>query len=129
MSQENEELIRRWFWAFTHDRTAFQATFHPEVEWRPFEEGHSPSHGLQGAMRIRDNWIATWDEHRVEVEEIVQGQDALLGTVHVTARGAASGVEVDVRLHFQFAVRDGKIVYVYEHDDRDEALEAVGLSE
>jgi ketosteroid isomerase-like protein len=48
---------------------------------------------------------------------------------HVTARGKASGVEVDLRLHYQFKVRDDKVVYLFEHEDRAEALEAAGLSE
>ena len=45
------------------------------------------------------------------------------------AQGKASGVQVDVRLYFHFKVRDDKIVYIYEHQDRTEALEAVGLRE
>jgi hypothetical protein len=29
----------------------------------------------------------------------------------------------------QFKVRDGKVAYIYEHEDRAAALEAAGLSE
>jgi len=49
--------------------------------------------------------------------------------MHLTGRGKMSGVEVDLRIYFHFKLRDGKIVYVYEYDDRGEALEVAGLSE
>jgi hypothetical protein len=40
-----------------------------------------------------------------------------------------SGVEADVRFFAQFKVREGKVVYIYDHDDRAEALQAAGLRE
>jgi len=27
---------------------------HPEIEWSPFEESHTPSYGVEGALRIRN---------------------------------------------------------------------------
>jgi hypothetical protein len=42
---------------------------------------------------------------------------------------AASGVKVDLRFYAQIKVRDGKVVYIYDHEDRAAALEAAGLSE
>src|SRR4051794_2302864 len=66
MSQENVELVRRWLWAFQSDTDAFREIVHPEIEWSPFEEDHTPSHGVEAAMRIRNQWIETWDEHRVD---------------------------------------------------------------
>ncbi len=129
MSQENIDLVRRWVWAFENDRDAFRDTLHPEIEWRPFEESHTPSHGHEGALRIRDEWLATWDEHRIELEEVVDKGDSVVASLHVTARGGASGVEVDVRLYGHFKVRDGRVVYLYEHEDKAEALEAAGQRE
>jgi hypothetical protein len=32
-------------------------------------------------------------------------------------------------LHYQFKVRDDKVVYLFEHENRATALEAAGLSE
>jgi ketosteroid isomerase-like protein len=129
MSRENVEVVRRWLWAFESDTDAFRDTIHPEIEWFPFEESHTPSYGVEGAMRIRNQWIDTWDEHRIDIEELIEEGDSVVASLHVTARGQASGVEVDVRLHGHFKVRDDKIVYVFEHEDRAAALEAVGLRE
>ena len=47
---------------------------------------------------------------------------------HVAARGRGSGVEVDVRLYPHVRLRDGKVAYVFEHDDRDAASQAAGLA-
>ena len=121
--------MRRWLDAFEHDRDAFRELLDPEIEWAPFEETHTPSYGIEGAMRIRDQWFDTWREHTMDLEEVIEGGDDVVVSVHMTARGRASGVEVDVRLHDHFRVRDGRIVYVFEHEDRREALEAAGLEE
>jgi ketosteroid isomerase-like protein len=63
------------------------------------------------------------------VEEVIEDGDAVVAGVHIKARGQASGVEADVRFFAQFKVRDGKVVYIYDHEDRAAALEAAGLSE
>jgi ketosteroid isomerase-like protein len=129
MSQKNVETVRRWLWAFENDTDAFRHIVHPEIEWSPFEESHTPSHNVEGAMRIRNQWVDTWDEHRIDMEEVIEEGDSVVASVHVTARGKTSGVEIDVRLHLHFKVRDDKVVYLFEHEDRATALEAAGLSE
>jgi hypothetical protein len=78
-------------------------------------------------MRLRKQWLDSWSEHRLDLEEVVGASDHLVVSVHLTGRGKASGVEVDVRLYGHFKVRDRKIVYIYEYEDKTEALEAAGL--
>jgi hypothetical protein len=58
---------------------------------------------------------------------MIEQGDSVVALVHITARGKASGVEVDVRFYAQFKVRDDKVVYIYDHGDRAAALEAAGL--
>jgi len=119
-----EELARRWIETFD-DPDAFRDTLHPDIVWFPFEDNHTPSHGVEGAMRIRNHWLDSWEEMEAEVEEVVGAPDNAVASVHLAARGKSSGVRVDVRLHFHFKVRDDKIVYVYEHEDRKAALDAL----
>jgi ketosteroid isomerase-like protein len=123
------EVVRRFFWAFENDTDAFRDTLHPDIEWYPIEEDRTPSYGVEAAVRNRSQWLDTWDEHRFDLEEVVEGGDSVIVLVHITARGKASGVEVDVRFYAQFKLRDDKIVYIFDHEDRAEALEAAGLSE
>ena len=129
MSRENVEIVRRWLEAFENDETVFRALTHPAIEWAPFEDNHTISHGLVGAMRIRAAWLDAWAEHRLEIEDMLDGGDDVVATVHLAGRGRGSGVEVDVRLYGHVKVRDGKVVYVYEHENRADALRAVGLPE
>ncbi len=44
-------------------------------------------------------------------------------------RGRGSGVEVDARFYDVYTLRNGKIVRVDEFAEREDALEAAGLSE
>jgi ketosteroid isomerase-like protein len=127
MSQEN--VVRRWFEAFTEDADAFRDVLHPDIEWFPFEENHTPSHGIDGGMRIRNQWMGAWDEMQAELEDLVEKGESIVATVHVMGRGKASGVEVDTRLYLHFKVRDDKVIYLYEYVERKPALEAVGLRE
>ena len=130
MSQANVEIMRRWIQAFDNDTDTFRQLTHPEIEWMPFEDNHTPSYGLDGAMGIRNAWLDAWDEHRMDIEETLDGGgDDVVGTVHLIGRGRGSGVEVDVRLYGHLKVRDGKVVYLYEHEERADALKAAGLSE
>jgi ketosteroid isomerase-like protein len=53
----------------------------------------------------------------------------VLAAVRIRGRGRRSGIPVDNRVYLHFKVRNGKIVYCYEYESRDEALEAAGLRE
>jgi ketosteroid isomerase-like protein len=133
MSQENVEIrneaVRKFFAAFESGDEAFRETLHPDIEWYPIEENRTPTRGVDAALWNRNAWLDTWEEHDLDIEEVVEEGDRVVAHVHITARGRGSGVEVDVRFYAQFKVRDGKVVYIYDHEDRAEALEAVGLRE
>ncbi len=126
MSRKNVEVVLRWLLAFGSDRDAFGAVTHPEIEWMPFEEGHIPSHGLDGALRLRDQWLGVW-EQSIRIEEIWGRSDHVFLAATVVGRGRASGAEVEIRFYGHCRVRDDKVSYCYEHLNRDEALIAVGI--
>jgi ketosteroid isomerase-like protein len=132
MSQQIEvrnEAVGRFFAAFEDEDEAFGAALHPEIEWYPIEENRTPTRGIDAALWNRNQWLDTWDEHHLDVEEVIEDGDDVVVRVHIKARGQSSGVEADVRFFAQFKVRDGKVVYIYDHYDRATALEAAGLSE
>jgi ketosteroid isomerase-like protein len=129
MSRENVEIVRRFVWAFENDRDVFRDLLHPEVEWFPFEEDRTRLYGIDAAIGNRDAWLDTWDEHRLDLEELIEEGDSVVASVHLIARGKASGVAVDARIYPQFKVRDDKVVYIFDHESRAAALEAVELRE
>jgi ketosteroid isomerase-like protein len=133
MPQQNVEVqneaVRRFFWAFEYDSEAFRDSLHPEIEWFPIDENRTRVSGVEDAVRNRNQWLESWDGHRFDLEEVVEKGDSVVVLVHITARGKASGIEVDVRFYAQFTVRDGKVVYIFDHHERAAALEAAGLND
>ncbi len=129
MSQENVAVVLRSIQAFEHDEEAWLSTGDPGIEWYPIEEGHSLSRGHEAAIRVRRSWLENWEGHQMDVEEMKDGADSVVACLHLTGRGKMSGVEVALRVYMPYKPRDGKIVYVYEYEDRGEALEAAGLRE
>jgi len=132
MSQENvrveNPVIRRWFWAFETDASAFAAILHPDIEWFPIDENYGRLHGIEAAVRNRNEWLDAWDAHRFDVDEVAAAGDGVVLAIRIAARGKASGAEVDLRFYAHIKLRDDKVVYIYDYEDRAEALEAVGLS-
>jgi ketosteroid isomerase-like protein len=120
-------VVRTWFATFDDDTEGFRHTLHSEVEWFPIEENLSPYVGIDAAMLCREQWLETWDVHEFHIEEVVEARDDVVACVHITAAGRTSGVPVDLRFYAQFKVRDGKIIRIYDHADRDAALQAAGL--
>ena len=128
---ENVEIgnaaVRRFLAAFEAEDDAFRAVLHPEIEWYPIEENRTPTRGIDAALWNRNQWLDTWEEHRLEVEEVIEDGDDVVACVHIEARGRGSGVEADVRFFAQFKVQDGMVIYIFDHDDRAAAIEAAGL--
>jgi ketosteroid isomerase-like protein len=129
MSESALEIVRRSGEAFEPDVDAWLATLDPGFEWFPLEEGNMRSEGHEAALRIRERWLESWESHEIEVEELMDGGDDVVGVLHLRGRGRASGAEVDMHFFMHWKVRDGKIVYLYEHADRGEALRAAGIEQ
>jgi ketosteroid isomerase-like protein len=89
MSQQNvtirNEVVRRWIWAFENDADVFRGLLHPEIEWFRIEENRTPYYGVEGAMRNRNEWLDTGNEHRFDLEEVIEEGDSVVVLVHITA--------------------------------------------
>ena len=69
------------------------------------------------------------EEPRLEPERFWDTGDKVLVFVRATGRGTASGAGFDIRIGHLWTLRDGLVVRGEGHANRDEALEAAGLSE
>src|SRR4051812_29753978 len=113
---------RRFMETFEAPDDAFAEAFDPDVVWHPIEENRMPLHGIEAAVRNRNAWLDTWEEHRVDVDEVVEDGDDVVVSVHIRARGKGSGLETDLLFYVQMRARDGKLVYIYDHEERAAAL-------
>ena len=120
-------MVKQLFLALETDdfATALQL-FDAEVEWSPTEGTY---HGIEGVGASFIEWMEPWDEHRIEPEEFVESNDRVLVTIHLTARGGQSRMEIDQRFFQLYTLEAGKIKRMVEYHDRALALKAAGLSD
>ena len=134
MSQENVEVVWRQVEAFNRrDVDAIVALVSPDVAWKDSVFFSEPARIYKGRAAFRewlDRVLEPWESFHARVEEITEapGDRVFVGGC-LTTRGKGSGVETQIRGWFVFWIANGKISRREIFRDRDEALEAAGLSE
>ena len=132
MSQENVEIVRRVYEAFSsRNFDAIAELGHPDVEWRPYlsDLGGEPVRGIAAVQGYLESLAADWDELQVEAEEFREVGNNVLVFVRTWARGRESGAQTEIHAAHVVTLRDGKVWRHRTYIDRNEALEAVGLRE
>jgi hypothetical protein len=75
-------------------------------------------------------WLEAWDSLEFDDELTDAGERVLAAITPMAMRGKGSGVAVEFPRHWHvFTLRDGQVVRDAIFFDKDEALEAAGLSE
>ena len=133
MSQENVEVVRRMLDAFNRgDVDGVIATFDEGcLLEEPGEMPDSPSRGFRGHDGIRE-WMANLREVagvRFEPRSFTTGGDAVVSELAAHGQGQGSGVPFEWTTFAALRMSNGKIARAQGFLSRDEALEAVGLSE
>jgi ketosteroid isomerase-like protein len=129
MSRENVTFMREAFRAFAgEDLPALAGLLDPDVKWKALEDPE-PQHGLEGVLRSLGAWYEVWDEVHVELEELIDAGSSVMAVVRMRGHHAGSQSEAAERFFQIWSISDGKIVRFHEYRTRQEALEAVGLSE
>ena len=134
MSQENVEIVRRWFEGLNLGKPSPELC-DPEVEIRNWSgsltEGPYRGHdGLERWWRETHDPDVGVDLRLFQVEEIIDvGDERVVVVQRMTGRARYTGLELDQVWGAVVAVRRGKIASAFGYPTRDEALEAAGLSE
>ena len=138
MSRENVEIVRRVYDAVARrDTEGVLALYHPDVEWDGSRvrwaevlpetaqfRGHEE---LQKFFRM---YYEMWESFEDDVQELIDSGDNVVSVVTSRGRGRASGVDVEWEGNSGvWTIRDGKVIRVVWFPSREEAFEAVGLSE
>ena len=133
MSQENLEIVRNAFDAFTRDDIQGVLRLCDEdivITQPPELPGVSPQQrGHSGVLEAFSIWPEQWDDYRIEILRIADSGDYVVVTARTGGRGKQSGVEVEMDFTFVFTVVDEKIVEMQIFMREDQALEAAGLRE
>ena len=134
MSEENVEVVREAFAYEYLDRGGraeaaryFTADFEMDPTACALDEER-----IVGRASIRQNfetWASAWESLEVTAEEFVDAGDRVLVTIQHRGRVHGTGVEIDARAYVVYTLRKGKVARVAEFPERQQALEAAGLSE
>jgi ketosteroid isomerase-like protein len=131
MSQENVEVVRAAIEAYNRgDLESVLMAAPPDFEI-DLSRAAGPLHGvyrLDQVRQFRDEFLESWQSIRIEPHEFIDaGADVVVPwTMHLIGR---DGIEVQARVTWTWTIRDGNIKRPGLYQERQEALEAVGLSE
>jgi ketosteroid isomerase-like protein len=90
-----------------------------------------PARGVRSVEQFRAWWreiTGMWESARLEVDEYIDLGQHIVTPLTGRFRGR-DGVEVQARTTWLWTFRDGAIQRITLYQERDEALEAAGLSE
>ena len=134
MSEENVEIMRRWWRGFNEDGMPPLALCDEAIEIRnpPDFPVRGPFLGHDGVRRWRDQVFDIFDDARMEAEKIVDVHGdgtTVLMLLRATGTARQSGIEVVYEWGSIVTIRDGKLLRAQGYLNWDEALEAAGLPE
>jgi len=111
----------------------FMDHFADAVDYRSVENAPDdvgPIHGKDALRAWYQDWIDTFDSFSMELVELIDtGEHTVVALERFGGRAKLSGVETHQIIGDLFTIRDGKIACGREYATREQALEAVGLSE
>jgi ketosteroid isomerase-like protein len=132
MSGENVEIVQRIFdrWA-AGDFAAGLTDLAPDVVFtvrHPFPEAVETT-GYEGIREYMRGFLDNWVSYAVEARELQAAGDIVVAEAVQRGEGKASGIQMEQEFFMLFTFRGSKIVRIESILERDEALEAAGLSE
>jgi ketosteroid isomerase-like protein len=131
MSKENVEIIRGAIDAYNRgDIDAMLENAAPDFEF-DLSRAVGPDIGiyrLDQMPGVFREFAASWESFELEPDEFIQvGEQVVMPfTLHVQGR---DGITVQTRVTWLWTIREGAVVRVCMYQQRQEALEAVGLEE
>ena len=131
MSQENVEIVRRGFtaWSRGDATTLIQGLLDPDVVLQVDQAGQGVYRGHEGAIKSLLDWTEDIDDFTVIPEEFLDNGDYVVVRTRQTGRGKSSGVPMEGLFWFVCQMREGKAVRIHVLATEQEAREAAGLSE
>jgi len=132
MAVDRAELVRTTFESFMRgDPGPIVERLAPDVEWRNPPQAIEPGvrRGPAEFEAVLDGLLDSFEQLEIEIQELVESDDAILTRTQVDGRGRASGAPLHQRF-FQVMRFDGDLLGAFEwYIDSPAALAAVGLSE
>jgi ketosteroid isomerase-like protein len=133
MAKEALEVVREQCEAMAaNDWSNPGKTLDPDVVQYGTRGGIDQDRVIRGREAVLDYWREiqqAWAGLEIEIEQLLDAGDKIVVFMRETARSRHSDLDVHTDTAMVSTVRNGMIVEVRGYMDRDEALEATGLSE
>jgi ketosteroid isomerase-like protein len=133
MSRENVDRILAGYDAVNRgDLEAAATGLSPEFELRPppILPDADVYRGPEGFRRFWQTWIDSFDEFRIDIEEVIDAGDIVVVMAAVCGRGKDSGVETRSPSFPQvWRLQGSEIASMEALQNRAAAVEALGLEE
>jgi ketosteroid isomerase-like protein len=131
MSRENVDRVLAGYEAFNRgDLEAAVAGFSPDFELRPPPILPDPDiyRGPEGFRQFWQKWIDSFDDFRIEIEEVIDAGDTIVVMAAVCGRGKDSGVETrSPSFPHVWTFQGNEIKSMEALQNRAAAVEALGL--
>jgi ketosteroid isomerase-like protein len=134
MSEENVEATKRAVAALNRgDFDGVEELYAADGVLQDLQNAPDQPVTVEGVQAIQQNlnlWAAAFDELRVDVEEYIDGPNAVICAAHWQGQGKTSGISIDVHQFDLYEFREGRVVRaVLGFRSKEDALEAAGLGE
>ena len=127
MSRENVERVKEGFAAHNRgDVDALVELYDPEAVFETLLLG--THHGNEAIRLIYEENQKTMAGYDVEPVELIDAHDKVVAVAQMVGAGASSRIALDDRFAFVFTFKGDRIVREQAFRNREEALEAAGLS-
>ena len=129
MSQENVQLVRggiedvKTFWAMLDEYVVWDLRGFQRVDLNDVYVGRD------AVIEASRHYWGTWDEYRLDAEELIDAGSSVVAVVHEQGLGKSSGAPIGRRFAQLWTFRQGRIIRWDLFPDKEAALEAAGLSE
>jgi ketosteroid isomerase-like protein len=133
MSEENVEIVRRGFAAYNRgDLEGVLEDWAPDAvcDWsnsRGFDAGVYRGRGE--ILAFWQRFLETFDEVRLEIEDLVEVEDGLLIVENVAYLRGRDGIKTQARSAWLITIRDGEQTSLTLYQTKQEAREAAGVRE
>jgi ketosteroid isomerase-like protein len=134
MPTRNVEIVRAGFDAFSRgDLAGMLETIDPAIEWTVREDlpDAGTYRGHEELITLLGHFEEVLDDQWFEPEDFIEGPgETVVVPLRWGGRGKSSGMDVASRQEaWVFTIGNGKVIRVTEYGQKQEALEALGLSE
>jgi ketosteroid isomerase-like protein len=129
MSQENLEVVRSLYEGWLCGEIGLDK-LDPEISMVESQTlpGAAAAYGIEAVERYLRSFARHWDQIRFEPQEFIDAGDQVVVVARLVGQGKKSGVEVTRTWAYVWTLRERKVLRMVGYADRNQALEAVGLS-